>query len=414
VSDKEATAPREIVIIRRKGGDDDGGHKGGAWKIAFADFMTAMMAFFLVMWLLNSSDKKTITQVATYFNPLRLSDKATTDRGVHDMTVEQTTSVDPASPKGQGATDKQPEGKPDDKKHPTEAAGGRATPDSNKQPRRFSDEEMFSDPYGVLAKLALQALNSESRLGPGALKAIDEREGRGDAWRDPFDPSSWRPTRRVRSEDKAPPAESVPPPPYQKQEAAEPVASPTAPAEPAGSAQQVPAPTQVPKVVEPVTAEALAAAKVDAQNLATELAESIRKTKPRGGTPDLSVEATPEGLLISLTDKSDFGMFAIGSAEPRPEMVVLMEQVAKALVTRPGGIVVRGHTDGRPFRGGSSDNWRLSTSRAHMTHYMLVRGGIPERRVERIEGYADQKLRLAGDAEAAQNRRIEILLRVGS
>jgi chemotaxis protein MotB len=95
-------------------------------------------------------------------------------------------------------------------------------------------------------------------------------------------------------------------------------------------------------------------------------------------------------------------------------MVVLMEQVAKALVTRPGGIVVRGHTDGRPFRGGSSDNWRLSTSRAHMTHYMLVRGGIPERRVERIEGYADQKLRLAGDAEAAQNRRIEILLRVGS
>ena len=38
--------------------------------------MTAMMAFFLVMWLINSTDKKTLTQVATYFNPLRLTDKA--------------------------------------------------------------------------------------------------------------------------------------------------------------------------------------------------------------------------------------------------------------------------------------------------------------------------------------------------
>lgn len=44
-----------IVIIRKKGGH--AGHHGGAWKVAYADFVTAMMALFIVLWLLNSNDK---------------------------------------------------------------------------------------------------------------------------------------------------------------------------------------------------------------------------------------------------------------------------------------------------------------------------------------------------------------------
>ena len=65
----------------RAGGGEEEGHHGGVWKIAYADFMTAMMAFFLVMWLINSTDKKTLTQVATYFNPLRLTDKTADQPG---------------------------------------------------------------------------------------------------------------------------------------------------------------------------------------------------------------------------------------------------------------------------------------------------------------------------------------------
>ena len=106
-------------------------------------------------------------------------------------------------------------------------------------------------------------------------------------------------------------------------------------------------------------------------------------------------------------------MFAISSAEPRPETVVLMERIAKILVDRPEQIVVRGHTDGRPFKSQTYDNWRLSSARAHMAYYMLVRGGIEEKRFERIEGHADRNLKVAGEPEAAQNRRIEILLRRG-
>ena len=63
------------------------------------------------------------------------------------------------------------------------------------------------------------------------------------------------------------------------------------------------------------------------------------------------------------------------------------------------------------FRSATYDNWRLSTARAHMAYYMLVRGGIPEGRFDRVEGYADHSLRVPNDPEAAQNRRIEILVR---
>ena len=63
----------EIIIIKRHRGDHDS-HHGGAWKIAFADFMTAMMAFFLVMWLVNAANEETKASLASYFNPVPLSD----------------------------------------------------------------------------------------------------------------------------------------------------------------------------------------------------------------------------------------------------------------------------------------------------------------------------------------------------
>ncbi len=57
------------IIIKKKkvvGGD---GHHGGAWKVAYADFVTAMMAFFLLMWLLNATTEKQRKGIADYFNP---------------------------------------------------------------------------------------------------------------------------------------------------------------------------------------------------------------------------------------------------------------------------------------------------------------------------------------------------------
>ena len=63
---------RPIIVKRiKKGG---GGHHGGAWKIAYADFVTAMMAFFLLMWLLGSTSKGDLKGISDYFKtPLKVA-----------------------------------------------------------------------------------------------------------------------------------------------------------------------------------------------------------------------------------------------------------------------------------------------------------------------------------------------------
>ena len=54
-----------IIVIKKKSGH--GGHHGGAWKVAYADFVTAMMALFIVLWLLSSSSKKEQLAISGYF-----------------------------------------------------------------------------------------------------------------------------------------------------------------------------------------------------------------------------------------------------------------------------------------------------------------------------------------------------------
>src|SRR5262245_15610169 len=56
---------KTIIIVKKVSGH--GGHHGGAWKVAFADFVTAMMAFFMVLWLVNSASVTTRERIASYF-----------------------------------------------------------------------------------------------------------------------------------------------------------------------------------------------------------------------------------------------------------------------------------------------------------------------------------------------------------
>ncbi|MBM9401186.1 OmpA family protein [Gluconacetobacter azotocaptans] len=77
------------VIIRR---DDDTGtesHHGGAWKIAYGDFMTALMAFFLVMWLLNATTDEQRQGIAQFFNPMA-------EQGAHLQATNAMLDVQPS------------------------------------------------------------------------------------------------------------------------------------------------------------------------------------------------------------------------------------------------------------------------------------------------------------------------------
>src|SRR5277367_4528386 len=74
----------EIIIVKRRSAHEDE-HHGGAWKIAFADFMTAMMAFFLVLWIISATDKNTKTLIARYFNPVKVEEPAKAQKGIHGV-----------------------------------------------------------------------------------------------------------------------------------------------------------------------------------------------------------------------------------------------------------------------------------------------------------------------------------------
>jgi chemotaxis protein MotB len=74
---------RPIIIVKKKG-KHHGGHHGGGWKVAYADFVTAMMAFFLLLWLLNVTTEEQRKGIADYFAPASLARSTSGASGLLD------------------------------------------------------------------------------------------------------------------------------------------------------------------------------------------------------------------------------------------------------------------------------------------------------------------------------------------
>jgi len=75
-------AGENAVIIKRIKKSGHGGHHGGAWKVAYADFVTAMMAFFLLMWLINTTTPEQKRGIADYFAPQSIAQTLSGSGGV--------------------------------------------------------------------------------------------------------------------------------------------------------------------------------------------------------------------------------------------------------------------------------------------------------------------------------------------
>jgi chemotaxis protein MotB len=441
----------DIVFIRRSLRRRQEAPHGGVWKIAFADFMTAMMAFFLVMWLISATDQKTRETVASYFNPVKLAAATVDKKGLRDPQ-----EVD---------KDRSPEatGRPTSEKSGDQSGSGDTRISDHRQASherkpRFSEAALFEDPYAVLAALVAGSEPGQAADKVGAFETRGQSGepglNGGEAQRDPFDPVYWKMARAPQTQARdgketggaktasagTTAAEPAPPPPAAAPEATPPrpvptpketaekaVAAETAertePPPPVTESAPAPTPTSEPlaearpadqkrETAKPApdapAAQATQAARAETRELGRRIEAAVQTITP---APGVQVQQTADGVLVTLMDDADFGMFAIGSAEPQPELIRAVDAIGKVIAGQKGGIVVRGHTDGRPFRSRDYDNWRLSTARAHMAYYMLVRGGVAKERFERIEGYADQQLKRRDDPAAPQNRRIEILIR---
>ena len=88
-----ANKPRPI-IVKKIIVDGHGGHHGGAWKVAYADFVTAMMAFFLLMWLLGATNEKQRKALADYFAPTLVASKQDSAGSTSFFGGDSITSVD--------------------------------------------------------------------------------------------------------------------------------------------------------------------------------------------------------------------------------------------------------------------------------------------------------------------------------
>ncbi|MBS8228006.1 flagellar motor protein MotB [Vannielia litorea] len=149
---------RPIIIKKKKiiAGD---GHHGGAWKVAYADFVTAMMAFFMLMWLLNATTEKQRKGIADYFNPnvplSRVSGGGDGAFGGDSVFTEETLPQN-----GTGATDENPTTASEASGKEGDAAGA-ALEESLTQSVDLEDVEQ-----------ALMAMSGESMAASEALRHI--------------------------------------------------------------------------------------------------------------------------------------------------------------------------------------------------------------------------------------------------
>ena len=460
----------EIIIVKRHRGGHEDGH-GGAWKIAYADFMTAMMAFFLVMWLINAANEETKAAVASYFNPIKLTDPSPAEKGLKKPAKEAD---------GENAQDKS-KSEGEEKSAGQSANEGKDKTATAGEEVQYSEADYFENPYSVIAEIAQETDDKAnvSVKGDGGAQQAGPGTGAegGEAFRDPFDPDFW--TQQVEVSRTSPASSDQPaeisglPGDGMEIDAENPSTVFTGEAD-KGDKRSGEQKTGELKAGEgltdkdgetdhafkdngqtdkdkngkttfdkngiadndklgPADRDELATADKDGrtrfdktglsdaelkklasnEKLAKQLESQLQKDlKGRVGYLAEGLIVTPAegGVLISISDQIKTPMFQIGSSIPTRETIIAMDKIGELLKGGKGQIVIRGHTDGRPYKSRGYDNWRLSSDRAQSAYFMLKRAGVDEKRISQISGFADHRLRFPKDPLAAGNRRIEILV----
>jgi chemotaxis protein MotB len=354
MSAKDKKGDRGSVIIRKEE-VVEGGHHGGAWKVAYADFVTAMMAFFLLMWLINATTEEQRRGLADYFTPTNVLSNGRSGNGrpfggrtpfeAGDMVSDRgTQAIRPGTNSSQATPTDDPDAAqaPDDSDDSASGAqAGAAGSGASGHALTSRPESGPRAPGGGQAAAQAQTPSNGKALansgaGPVAARLLDEAAFNAE-----------RERRERQQFDRA--------------------------------------------------AEAIR----DAVHADAGLADLARQ---------LSIDLTPEGLRIQLLDEERQPMFATGSSQPNDRARLLLQKIAPVLARMPEDISISGHTDATPYRGDGRSNWELSAERANATRRLLVDAGLAETRFRSVSGNADRDPLLPQDPTAAANRRIAIVV----
>ncbi len=126
---------------------------------------------------------------------------------------------------------------------------------------------------------------------------------------------------------------------------------------------------------------------------------------------NLKVERSDKGVRIELIDDISQPMFQLGSSDLDTAVKPLVAEVAKLVAGTKNRLLITGHTDARPFRGRAAyDNWNLSSDRAHATRRALIAAGVPPTQIAGVIGKGASDPAIKAAPNDARNRRIGILL----
>lgn len=127
----------------------------------------------------------------------------------------------------------------------------------------------------------------------------------------------------------------------------------------------------------------------------------------------VEVQIVDEGLRIEIMDSNNDAFFEIGTAKLKAGANKLISLIGKELGELNNKIAIEGHTDSRPFPGGKTgySNYELSCDRANAARRALLGGGLNEKQIDNIRGYADNRLRNPNNPLDVLNRRISIIVK---
>lgn len=369
------------IIIKKKKGHGHG-HHGGAWKIAYADFVTAMMAFFLLMWLLNATSEEQKRGIADFFSPVSvfeirgfsggaMGSKSVAVEGAFDGRgpPEQTLTPMPGSVGKEERTEiimkeehKGIESSSGNADEANNADGNKVAVDSgwrDVKPSELSDQEVVAIPIIVKEK------SDESDQ-----TAENETEGSGN-----------NQSGNAKVSDNAGSGHDTE---YLKNEA-----------------------------YRQARIEDLKALEEQQfKNAEEDLRKAISEDEELKEFGDsLVVTRTEVGLRIQIVDQHEVAFFPNGQSEMYEHTKKMLLKIAKIIRSLDKRVLISGHTDAKPFRTDNGySNWELSTDRANASRRELVKLGVDQKLISRVVGLADRDPIDSKNPESPVNRRISITL----
>jgi chemotaxis protein MotB len=339
----------QSVIIKRLEDDGHDDHHGGGWKVAYADFMTAMMAFFLLLWILAASDEEALRGLADYFTP----------------------SLSEAGGRGQGFF-----------------AG-----------QVLAEDDVLSGTDGPATPVQLPSFGQENPLAVFDSRLRDEME-------------EAPPNEGDRGDLAAEGSDVAPPAAGDQAEATANASNASGAGDQAEASGPPPATSAAEVLAELERAREEAERQERLEAVRAQILEAVMSDPELAGLQrHLRFELLPEGLEVQLVDNEGQSMFDLGNSDLVGRTRELVELVGRAIAPIDKPVAIAGHTDSLPFGAGASyTNWELSTDRAHATRRELIAQGVEASRFLRITGLADTDPLFPERPDAPQNRRIAILL----